>query len=82
MIALKSRSIPILFFANKMDLDGMKPSDISNALSLETIKDRNWTIWYTFHSRLIQISATNALTGEGIEGGLDWLVDQLEYNRT
>jgi hypothetical protein len=24
-------------------------------------------------------SATNALTGEGLNGGIDWLVDQLEY---
>jgi hypothetical protein len=44
---LKSRLIPILFLANKMDVPfGMTPADISNALGLDSIKDRNWTIWY------------------------------------
>jgi ADP-ribosylation factor-like protein 6 len=43
--ALKQRKIPILFFANKMDLPGsMTPSECSVALALEEIKDRNWTI--------------------------------------
>lgn len=42
---MKNRSIPILFLANKMDLEGISPVDISNALELELINDRNWTIW-------------------------------------
>jgi ADP-ribosylation factor-like protein 6 len=43
---IKSRRIPLLVLGNKMDLpQAMSPSDIVNALSLESIKDRNWTIW-------------------------------------
>jgi ADP-ribosylation factor-like protein 6 len=53
-----------------MDLNGMTPVEITTALSLETIKDRNWTL-----------TPTNALSGQGIEGGLDWLVDQLDLNK-
>jgi ADP-ribosylation factor-like protein 6 len=67
---IKARSVPILFFENKMDLNGMNPVEITTAMSLETIKDRNWTI-----------TPTNAISGQGIEGGLDWLVDQLELNK-
>ena len=64
---VKGRSVPLLFFANKMDLEGMSPTELSNALGLDDIKSRNWTM-----------CATNALTGAGIQGGLDWIVDQLE----
>ncbi|KAI8801562.1 ADP-ribosylation factor family-domain-containing protein [Cladochytrium replicatum] len=61
--ALQSRKVPILFFANKMDLDGaLLPSECAVALALEKIRDRNWTI-----------CACNALSGEGLEQGLDWL---------
>ena len=39
------RSIPILFFANKMDLNSaMSPADVANELELECITDRPWTI--------------------------------------
>ena len=55
----------------------MNPVEISDALGLQLIKDKNWTIWYLILE--IKHSATNALTGEGLNGGLDWLVDQLEY---
>ena len=65
---LSSLSTPILFYANKMDLEGgMSPTEISNAIGLENIKDRNWTI-----------CSTNALSGQGVEGGLNWLIDQLQ----
>jgi ADP-ribosylation factor-like protein 6 len=67
---IKARSIPVIFFANKMDLDGISPAEISNALGLETIKSRNWTI-----------CATNALTGAGVEAGFDWIADQLGENK-
>ncbi|KAI9341672.1 ADP-ribosylation factor family-domain-containing protein [Obelidium mucronatum] len=65
---LKDRKIPILFFANKMDIEGgMTPSECSGALGLEEIKDRNWTI-----------CATNGLTGQGVGVGLDWLAEELK----
>ena len=57
------RVIPILFFANKMDLDGvMLASECSDALDLHQIKDKAW-----------QICECSALTGKGINAGLDWL---------
>ncbi|KAI8839168.1 P-loop containing nucleoside triphosphate hydrolase protein [Chytriomyces cf. hyalinus JEL632] len=65
---LRMRKIPILFFANKMDVDGgMTPSECSGALGLEEIKDRNWTI-----------CATNGLTGQGVSNGFDWLAEELK----
>jgi signal recognition particle receptor subunit beta len=46
-IVLRSKRIPILFLANKTDIpNGMAPGDVSNALALEQIKDKNWYIWY------------------------------------
>ncbi|ORY43372.1 ARF/SAR superfamily [Rhizoclosmatium globosum] len=66
---LRDRKIPILFFANKMDVEGgMSPSECSGALGLEEIKDRNWTI-----------CATNGITGQGVGVGLDWLAEELKY---
>ena len=39
------REIPILFFANKMDLNSaMSPADVANELELDSITDRGWTI--------------------------------------
>ncbi|KAI9343752.1 ARF-like small GTPase [Zopfochytrium polystomum] len=64
---LRAKKIPILFLANKMDVaGGMTPAECSGALGLEEIKDRNWTI-----------CATNGLTGQGVNTGLDWLAAEL-----
>ena len=53
--------------ANKQDLEGALPaSELAQALQLEHIKDRPW-----------QIVATNALTGEGLDSGTEWLADAL-----
>ena len=38
------RKTPICFYANKMDLQGLSPTQCSQALGLELIKDRNWSI--------------------------------------
>jgi len=57
------RNVPLLFFANKMDLPLAKqPVDCVTLLELNTIKDKAW-----------HIAASNGLTGEGIEDGIDWL---------
>ena len=65
---IKNRRIPILFFANKMDVHGALSSvKVSCALTLENIQDKPW-----------YICATNALTGEGIEEGTAWLEDELK----
>jgi hypothetical protein len=58
--------VPILFLANKMDLPGMTPAEISNALGLENIKDRNWTIWYIFLSSLIDLAHQMLFQGKAL----------------
>ncbi|KAI8145248.1 P-loop containing nucleoside triphosphate hydrolase protein [Fennellomyces sp. T-0311] len=61
------RDSSLLVFANKQDVKGaLTASQISNALSLTSLKDRQW-----------HIQACSALTGEGLHEGLDWLVHQI-----
>lgn len=65
--SVKNVSFPILFCANKQDLNNaMKPVEIAKLLRLKTISSKPW-----------QICATNALNGDGVENGIDWLVNQL-----
>ncbi|NXC20088.1 ARL6 protein, partial [Corythaeola cristata] len=60
---VKHRRLPILFFANKMDLrDAISSVKVSQLLSLENIKDKPW-----------HICASDALKGEGLQEGVDWL---------
>ncbi|XP_056881655.1 ADP-ribosylation factor-like protein 6 isoform X1 [Takifugu flavidus] len=64
---IKHRRIPILFFANKMDVrDALSSVKVSQLLCLENIKDKPW-----------HICATDALKGEGLQEGVDWLQDQM-----
>ncbi|KAG2222249.1 hypothetical protein INT45_010662 [Circinella minor] len=57
----------LLVFANKQDVKGaMTASQISDALSLTSLKDKQW-----------HIQACSALTGEGLHEGLDWVVVQI-----
>lgn len=64
---IAKKKIPILFFANKMDIPAaMEPSDIMPYMGLEHITDKPW-----------QIQASNALTGDGVDGGIAWLADHL-----
>lgn len=43
---IRSRKIPVLFFANKMDLrDAVSSVKVSQTLGLESIKDKPWHIW-------------------------------------
>lgn len=43
---IRSKRIPMLFFANKMDLqDAMSSNKVSQMLCLEAIKDKPWHIW-------------------------------------
>ncbi|XP_041463353.1 ADP-ribosylation factor-like protein 6 [Lytechinus variegatus] len=66
---IKSRSIPILFFANKMDLrDSLSSVQCCKLLEMES-KNANCP-WH--------ICASNALTGEGLHEGIEWLTDQLK----
>lgn len=57
----------VLVFANKQDLkEAMSPAEISEALSLHTIKNHDW-----------HIQACCALTGEGLFEGLGWIAQHV-----
>ena len=63
--------IPILFFANKMDLKDALPSvKISQILGLQSFPHRNW-----------HIQASNAISGEGIKEGMEWIMFQIAKNK-
>ncbi|XP_061580501.1 ADP-ribosylation factor-like protein 6 isoform X2 [Cololabis saira] len=65
---IRSKNIPVLFFANKTDLrDAMSSVKVSQMLCLENIKDKPW-----------HICASNAIKGEGLQEGLDWLQDHIK----
>lgn len=54
----------LLVFANKQDQPGAKGAgEISEALNLGELRDRNWSI-----------VACSAVDGHGIDEGMDWLV--------
>ena len=58
------REAALLVFANKQDQPGAKGAgEISEALKLGELRDRNWTI-----------VACSAIDGRGIDEGMDWLV--------
>lgn len=58
------REAALLVFANKQDQPGAKGAgDISEALRLGQLKDRNWSI-----------VACSAVDGKGVDEGMDWLV--------
>eukprot|EP00499_Haloplacidia_sp_CaronLabIsolate_P014299 CAMPEP_0196780318 /NCGR_PEP_ID=MMETSP1104-20130614/7558_1 /TAXON_ID=33652 /ORGANISM="Cafeteria sp., Strain Caron Lab Isolate" /LENGTH=184 /DNA_ID=CAMNT_0042150515 /DNA_START=99 /DNA_END=653 /DNA_ORIENTATION=+ len=59
--------VPVLIFANKQDLlSASSAEEISDSMSLSSIKDRPW-----------QIQACCALTGEGLQEGMEWMVAQV-----
>ena len=62
----KRKDIPILFYANKMDLPGaLGYEDCMDALELSRLQCP-WTI-----------KDSNAISGEGVDEGMEWLVEQL-----
>lgn len=61
------QSSVILVYANKQDLkDAMTPAEITDALSLHSIKNHDW-----------HIQACSALTGEGLYDGLGWIAQRV-----
>ena len=59
-------NIPILFFANKIDLeDSMSGTKISQILALDQLRNP------------CHIQSSNALTGEGLQAGIQWLEEQI-----
>lgn len=54
----------VLLFANKQDLrDAIKPIQLTEALGLNRLRDRNW-----------YVQPSCATTGDGLEDGLKWLL--------
>ena len=65
---IQARRLPILFFANKMDLrDAMSSVKVSQTLGLERLLDKPW-----------HICASNANTGEGLQVRADTHVTLLQ----
>ena len=65
---IRARKLPILFFANKMDCrDALSSVKVSQTLGLERIMDKPW-----------HICASNAVTGEGLHEGVEWLTSQIK----
>ncbi|KAF4267463.1 hypothetical protein CNMCM8714_003343 [Aspergillus fumigatus] len=59
------RDAALLVFANKQDQPGAKGAgEISEALKLGELRDRNWSI-----------VACSAIDGKGLDEGMDWLVN-------
>ncbi|KAJ8276313.1 hypothetical protein COCON_G00080650 [Conger conger] len=57
------KDVPVLIFANKQDLATASPaSEIAEGLNLHTYRDRKW-----------QIQACSALSGEGVQDGMNWI---------
>merc|ERR1712003_287064 len=62
----KLANIPVLIFANKQDLQSaVKQDHIVDELKLDQIPaGRNWTV-----------QACSAMSGEGLDAGLQWLIE-------
>ncbi len=62
------RDAVLLVFANKQDLpNAMNPTEITDKLGLQSIRQRQWFI-----------QATCATSGDGLFEGLEWLSSQLK----
>ncbi|XP_071827914.1 ADP-ribosylation factor-like protein 3 [Apostichopus japonicus] len=60
----KLAGIPVLVFANKQDLLSAAPADeISESLNLNVMRDRTW-----------RIQPCSALSSEGLEDGMNWVL--------
>ncbi|MBN3297343.1 ARL3 protein, partial [Amia calva] len=61
------KGVPVLIFANKQDLVTAAPaSEIAEGLNLHTYRDREW-----------QIQACSALSGEGVQDGMNWICNNI-----
>eukprot|EP00607_Mallomonas_marina_P007903 CAMPEP_0182423986 /NCGR_PEP_ID=MMETSP1167-20130531/10106_1 /TAXON_ID=2988 /ORGANISM="Mallomonas Sp, Strain CCMP3275" /LENGTH=176 /DNA_ID=CAMNT_0024603425 /DNA_START=147 /DNA_END=674 /DNA_ORIENTATION=- len=59
---IKQSPIPIIFFANKMDVSGaMTPEECMDELQLDRIRDKPW-----------HITSSNGISGDGIPEGIEW----------
>ncbi|XP_046723769.1 ADP ribosylation factor like GTPase 3, like 1 isoform X2 [Silurus meridionalis] len=61
------KGVPVLIFANKQDLTTASPtSEIAEGLNLHTYRDREW-----------QIQACSAISGEGVQDGMNWISNNI-----
>ncbi|CAM9240287.1 ADP-ribosylation factor-like protein 6 [Lampetra fluviatilis] len=69
---VSGRRVPLLVFANKMDLkESLSSVACSSLLGLPDVHQSPW-----------HIVASNALKGEGLQEGVDWLQDQIRSMKT
>lgn len=67
----KLSHVPVLVFANKQDLaSALSPAEISSELGLDKIRDRVWSIL-----------PCSAKTGEGLQEGMEWMVEQINTGK-
>lgn len=70
-LAIKKRTIPILFFANKMDLgQAMTEAEVAKEMQLHLITDRPW-----------HIQSSSATEGFGVEEGISWMSEIIKKNK-
>eukprot|EP00163_Fabomonas_tropica_P018047 TRINITY_DN3205_c0_g1_i2.p1 TRINITY_DN3205_c0_g1~~TRINITY_DN3205_c0_g1_i2.p1 ORF type:complete len:140 (-),score=19.48 TRINITY_DN3205_c0_g1_i2:416-835(-) len=66
------RGVPVLLLANKNDIaPSSLVDDVIRSMALQNTAGS---------SRQCQIEACSALTGEGVEKGIDWLVERIKEN--
>ena len=65
------KSVPLLVFANKQDLDmALDAEEVMEQTKLQDISDRTWNI-----------QACSAVTKEGLEEGMEWLVNTISEKK-
>ena len=63
--------VPLLVFSNKQDLDlALDAEEVMSIVKLEEIEDRTWNI-----------QACSAMTKEGLQEGMEWLVDTISKKK-
>lgn len=69
------KDCPILIFAHKQDIEGaLKPNEVIEKLGLTKEK-------LAESKRPLHIIGTSAITGEGIQEGLQWIRDKMGLNK-
>lgn len=67
----KLAHVPVLLMANKQDLlNALSPAELTSELGLNDLRDRTW-----------QILPCSARTGEGLQEGMEWLVEQINSGK-
>lgn len=64
-------NVPLLVFANKQDIPGsLTAAEVSEALHLDALKDRPWSIF-----------KASAVSGEGLNDGMEWLISTIQEKK-